>query len=274
MSDLFEEEPVDIEIEDDGEHPILRDESPEEAAKIVSGQEVQATEVMLAHEAGGLLELAVSRDLDTDKLQALIDMNVAERERQAKRQYDLHFAEMQAAFTSVKRGKDGYNYKYAPIEVLQAGYGPVIADHKFSYRWRETPLDNGDLRVTLIISGYGHSEENSFDVPPLEENPQMNAVQNKGARQTYGRRYTFIPGFGVIIEDEDTDAQTLTFEAGVKYADYLNAIDAENDIAALREMVQKYRIDFGKQGDHDGQDVVLAAYNKRKETLKNAQAGE
>jgi len=214
---------------------------------------------------GDVLAMAVDRDLDIEKLRALIAMRAEEEARQARLEYARKFAEMQSEFTAVQRSKQGYDYKYAPIEVLQKAYGPVIAKHGFSYRWREESLDGGGKRVVMTISGHGHSEETSFDIPRLEGTKQMNPVQTAGAMSTYGRRYTFIAGFGVIIDDEDTDA---TFDDGVKYADYVNAIEAENDLEALHQMTKAYRKQLREQGDERGVDIITRAYTKRKEALQ------
>ena len=158
-----------------------------------------------------LVRLAIEKGVDVDNLQRLINMRNAEIERQAKLDFQYHFAEMQSEFVPVSREKQGYGYKYAPIELLQKTYGPLIAKHGFSYSWRESSVENMPdwKRCILTISGYGYSQENHFDIPPVERTKQMNAVQAVGAMSTYGRRYSFISGFGIIIDDEDPDGRAL-----------------------------------------------------------------
>lgn len=126
------------------------------------------------------------------------------QERQAKALFDENFAKMQAEFEPVGRSKQGYDYKYAPLEELQKAYGATISKYGFSYRWKEAVIESGK-RCIIVISGWGHSEENYFDIPVLAGTKQMNAVQVMGAMSSYGRRYTFIAGFGIIIEDEDNE---------------------------------------------------------------------
>jgi hypothetical protein len=155
-----------------------------------------------------LVRLAIEKGIDVDNLQRLIDMRNAEIERQAKLDFQYHFAEMQKEFPAVSREKQGYNYKYAPIELLQKMLGPIIADHGFSYSWREESIADGK-RCILSISGYGYTQENYFDIPKLEKTKEMNSVQVVGAMSTYGRRYSFIAGFGVVIDDEDPDGRAI-----------------------------------------------------------------
>jgi hypothetical protein len=153
-----------------------------------------------------LVALVADKPNGVEIIRDLIAMKNAEEDRSAKHNFDLHFTEMQADFVAVYRSKQGYGYKYAPIEDLQEAYGPTIAKHGFSYRWREEAVATGK-RVILVISGYGHFEETYIDIPTLEKTKQMNSVQAVGGMSTYGRRYTFIAGFGVIIKDEDDDAK-------------------------------------------------------------------
>lgn len=242
--------------------------------ELINSEDVDARELSqrraneVAQSQGDLVAMAISQDLDVEKLRALIDMRNKEEERKAKQEYDRHFAEMQADFEAAKRTKQGYDYKYAPIEVLQRQYGPTIARHGFSYRWREEALEGGAKRVILRISGHGHAEENFFDVPPIEGTKQMNPIQVAGAMSTYGRRYTFIAGFGIIIDDEDDDAQSLTFDQGVKYAEYVEALQGESDIETLRSIARQYHGELKKKGDQEGAELIHKVFTRRKEELE------
>lgn len=217
---------------------------------------------------GDLLAMAINRGVDTDKLQALIDMKNAEEARRAKQEFDRRFAEMQAEFEPARRTKQGHDYMYAPVEELQRQYGPIIAKHGFSYRWKETDLDNDKKRVTLQISGYGHTEENSFDVPAIEGTKMMNAIQREGARSTYGRRYTFISGFGVVVDDLDNDVESLTFEQGAKYAQYIDALSQETDVQSGSDKAKKFYYELRDKGDQEGATVIKQFWTKRKAELQ------
>jgi hypothetical protein len=163
----------------------------------------------VAENAGDrLIALAIEHGADVEKLEKLITLKNQEEERAAKKLFDIHFTDMQAQFTAVAKAKQGHGYKYAPIEALQKHYNGVITFHGFSYRWREEAVDTGK-RCVMRISGWGYAEENSFDIPRLQGTNRMNDVQAAGAMSTYGRRYTFVAGFGVIIEDEDDDTGSI-----------------------------------------------------------------
>ena len=67
--------------------------------------------------AGGdsLIQLAIERGLDTDKLEKLIDLRNKEIERQAKLAFDDAFARMQAEFCPVMRNKTAKGDDGKPI---------------------------------------------------------------------------------------------------------------------------------------------------------------
>jgi hypothetical protein len=221
--------------------------------------------------AGGdsLIQLAIERGLDTDKLEKLIDLRNKEIERQSKLAFDDAFARMQAEFGPVMRSKEARGddgkrmYAYAPLEALQDAVGPTIAKHGFSYSWNEENIESGK-RVTMTITGHGASRTSTFDVPMVPGTRRMNPVQVMGAMSTYGRRYTFLAGFGIVVQDEDDDAQA----ASINIADDLNAIDS----AATMEELKAAYIDAYKRhdGNRKAQLEIIKAKDFRKKELGNA----
>lgn len=219
-----------------------------------------------------LIELAITKGVDVDKLERLLTMKREEDARRAKREYDLHFAAMQAQFLPVsksKEAKDGEKllYKYAPLDQLQKSYGPIIAEHGFSYRWFEQALEGESKRVILRISGYGHAEENYFDLPKAKA-PLMNEIQAQGSMSTYGRRYTFIAGFGVIIDDDDDGRASvdLTLECAEEIKAFRECKSAA-DLLAVGSMIIK-PLDRGSAK----RKLLEAEYLATKKEIENATA--
>lgn len=211
-----------------------------------------------------LIKMAVSNNLDTDKLSKLIELKNQEEQRQCKKDFDYHFAQMQREFKPVKKAKAGYGYNYAPLELLQKEYGQTIADHGFAYRWREEPIDGGSKRIILIISGHGHTDEStSFDIPPLEGTKQQNKAQVLGSMTTYGKRYTFMSGFGIIVEDEDDDG--ASFEDGIHYAKKVSLIRGANSMDELKAVFTKLYHEMGN--DQAGKQILSSEKDKRKKEL-------
>ena len=166
---------------------------------------------VISEDKNDQLMLKVIESGSVESLERFIALKEREEARNNKLAFDMFFSQMQADFRAVARSKKAYGYNYAPLEALQRSYNPVIFKHGFSYSWDEEAIEGGK-RCTMTISGHGSSRANSFDIPQLdaivsrEGKVKQNAVQVAGAMSTYGRRYSFISGFGVIIDDEDHDA--------------------------------------------------------------------
>jgi len=185
MSDLFEQDAV----------PMIPD----------HGKAVVASELT----SDKLLAMGLDK-VGLEVLERFIALRNAEEERRARIAFEEHFSKMRAELPGVAKKKDNgaTKSKYAPVEDIQRACDPVIHAHGFSYSWREEALPNDTgKRVWMDISGYGHTRSNFFDCPKISGNNAQNPIQVAGAMSTYGRRYTFISGFGIIVEGEDSDGQ-------------------------------------------------------------------
>lgn len=152
-------------------------------------------------------------------LERFIALRKSEEERQARIDFEQHFSEMRKELPRITKSKDvairgTKAYSYAPLESIQGICDPIIFKHGLTYSWREEAIAEGK-RVWLDITGFGHTRSNYFDSPRIdpitsrEGNAVTNVIQAAGVMSTYGKRYTFVSGFGIIIEGEDTDAANL-----------------------------------------------------------------
>jgi hypothetical protein len=164
----------------------------------------------------GLIASAVEKNLDVDKLERLIDMRNKELARQAKLDYDEHFAAMQLDYVPVSKTKaaldrDGKKvlYRYCPLEDILRVYQPIISRHGFSYRWSEETISPTEKRMWCVVAGFGHEERSYVDIPIQAATSFTNSVQQRGSATTYGKRYSFVDAFGVIIDGEDDDATSI-----------------------------------------------------------------
>jgi hypothetical protein len=224
-----------------------------------------------------LIELAISRDADMDKLERLIALKDQQEAKQAKAEFDRHFAEMQSALSRLgpaPRSKKGEKGMYAPIEVLSRHYSKTISDHGFAFRFYEEPIEDGRLEVFCDVSGYGHTRTNSKIMPVYEPEkssggrPIQNVLQAEGVRSTYGQRYAFIAAFGLVSEENDTDGEPdFSWLDGVKYAEYINAIEAQTTIEDARAAGRDAYKALEEQHDERGMAMITQVTTAHKKYL-------
>lgn len=206
-------------------------------------------------------------------LERFIALRKSEQERQSRLDFEAHFALMRRELPVIRKTKEvkirgTKAYSYEPIERIQAECDPIIFRHGFSYSWREEAIQSGK-RVWLDITGYGYTRSNYFDVPPLnpiqsrDGNQVTNAVQMAGAMSTYGRRYTFISGFGLIVEGEDSDGVVLTIDSELQ-AD----LDRIKAATSTESIMAAYQAAYGKyKDDPNKQRLIIGEYNLAKQAV-------
>jgi hypothetical protein len=183
--------------------PVEQNAKPMDGKEIAARQEDRLLEKVL--ESGNI-----------EVLERFIALRKSEEERQARIAFEERFAKLRAELRPVIKAKENtfLRSKYAPLESLQAMCDDTIFKHGFAYTWREEAIEGGK-RIWMDITGYGHTKSNYFDTPDLEplKSNEGKAVQNvlqaRGIQSTYGQRYTFKAGFGIVIAGEDTDGDRL-----------------------------------------------------------------
>lgn len=203
-------------------------------------------------------------------LERFIALREKEESRQSKLSFDAHFADMQKEFPAVQRTKAAKKdektlYKFCPLEDILTVYAPIISRHGFSFRWTEESMQDATAkRIYCIVSGWGHEERGYVDIPIQASTSFTNSIQQRGVSTSYGKRYSFINAFGVIIEDEDDDA--MSFEDGVQYGDLVKRIRECDTAPDLVETWKKVWQELGN--DSVGKEKLSAVYNMCKEKFK------
>lgn len=229
----------------------------------------ESKEIAVQSEIGNLLQLAVSNGADMDVLERLIKMKNAEEDRNCKKEFDFHFSEMQKDYIPAEKKGSVLNtegnkvlYKFCTLEEITGVYAPIITKHGFSYRWVEEMKTDSLKLISCIISGYGHQEVSVVEIPINPGNAFTNSIQQRGVSTSYGKRYSFINGFGVIIADEDTDAVNVTFEDGIKYSKQIEWIRS----CKIGEDLKKTMKEIWEQfpNDKEAKEIFTIEYNKKK----------
>jgi len=243
-------------------------------AEPVKGREIVGT-ALAAYPDETPTERMMRIALESNNIEALekmIALKNQEEDRSCKKDFDLHFAEMQKEFTPIVRSVKGQFGMYAPLEKMTEKYGPIMSRHGITYWWEVEPEritigEKSFKRTYIVLAGYGHERRKTFfDAPELKPNAAQNELQAAGVEDTYSHRYTFKAGLGIAEIGEDADGAILNFEDGMKYGDYqlvfenCKTIDELKDawIAAHKEL----------EGDEIGKKVVVELRHRRADEIK------
>jgi len=162
---------------------------------------------------GKLIDLAIRRDFDVQRLEKLIDLQERQEKKDAKKEFDIHFARLQAKIQPVVRNKTASNrdgskmYGWASIAQMQKTFGKDISAEGFSSFW-ERPVINHEthwVAVTHVLAGYGYEKKTTHEGPILPPTDRQNALQALEGTITYLRRYSFKDALGIVDDEDDRD---------------------------------------------------------------------
>ena len=152
--------------------------------------------------------LALSSDVDVDKLQRLIDMQTSILDRNAKAAFDSAFADMQAEIPVIAERSKTDKGTYAPLEDIIETIRPILQRHGFALSHQtEWPAPGVVKIVGILTHRQGHEKRSEFITPP-DGLTGRNAIQALGSAMTYGRRYTTADLLNIVSrKGEDDDAR-------------------------------------------------------------------
>jgi hypothetical protein len=201
-----------------------------------------------------LVRYAMDREVDLDRLERLMDMQMKWEQREAHKAYTEAMADFkrnaptinQDKYVSFETGKGTTAYSHATIGNVTGKIIGALAEHGFSHRWIPARGEGGLISVTCEITHkLGHSETTTLEAG-LDQSGGKNNIQSMASTITYLERYTLLAATGLAVKDQMDDdgagngqAQTGSREPlGIsegELADLRIAMrDAEDEEALLR----------------------------------------
>lgn len=172
--------------------------------------------VVPAHQDVSLLAViaraASDASIDPDKMQRLLDMQMALQAEQAKREFWRAMAAAQAEMEPIKRGAYNTHLKsmYARLEDIDREIRPIYTRHGFFLSFNSDPLAGTLLTVHCLVghSG-GHQErytlQGALDGVGAKGASNKTDIQALGSTRTYLQRYLTVGIFNITLTEQDND---------------------------------------------------------------------
>jgi len=234
------------------------------------GREIATRPESIPMTSGDFIATVLSQPDSAEKVQLLrelIAMQNAERERICKENFDRNFAELRKALGPVVKNKinTGLKTPYASLDWLQEQCDATIFSHGFSYSWDEEALEEGRKCIVMYLYGYGHTKKIRWEAPAYSGNKGTNALQDAGIQSSYGERYTYKSGFGIVIVGEDTDGVQMVIEQEPELKAALDKITKAEDTDKLMDV---YKIAYERySADQNKLRLVVGEYNLAKQRI-------
>lgn len=159
-----------------------------------------------------LLKIAVTNNLDTEKISRLLDLQMVWEANQARKAYARAMNEFKKdAPVIIKNKQVEYktktggttSYKHASLDHAVDIIAKAIAEYGFSHSWRTENLENGQVKVTcVLLHTDGHSESTPLQAG-LDLSGNKNNIQGLGSSTSYLERYTLLAITGLATSDDN-----------------------------------------------------------------------
>lgn len=159
-----------------------------------------------------LLEIAIQKNTDIDKLEKLMAL----QERWEKEQSRKAFLRALGYFQSIcpiipKKATVKFNgkvqYIFADLATIIKTIKEALKKSKLSYRW-ETDDTGDDIKITCVLGHVdGHEERNTLSAKE-DTTGSKNGIQARGSTRSYLHRYSLIGSLGIGTADTDDDGKS------------------------------------------------------------------
>lgn len=165
-----------------------------------------------------MLQIAVSRGVDTEQIKALMELQREWKADRAQEAFTVAMNAFRAESLVIRKTKavkfKDVSYKHALLSDAVAIVAPVLSKHGLSHRW-ETNQEAAAITVTCIVTHeLGHSIRNALTAPP-DNSGSKNSIQAIGSTVSYLQRYTFLAITGLAASDSDDDGRGGAQEATI-----------------------------------------------------------
>ena len=207
-----------------------------------------------------MLQMAIERNADIDKLEKLMDLQERWEAKQAKMDFVNALAKFREDCPDIEKTKQGHNCKYAPLGDVIRAITPAMANNGLSHSWTQKQ-ENGSLTVDCVVTHIsGHSERTSLTAPP-DNSGGKNSIQALGSTNSYLQRYTLFAILGLASKDDDGKASGSGYITNEQEAE-LNLLFGKLPLDAQEAFLKWLKIE-------DISDIVASQYNQAKNAINS-----
>ena len=179
--------------------------------------------IAVAQPPKSLVEQAMEKDWDLERLKQIIDLQVAQEKRSAEAEFNEAFNAAQAEMPKVIKDKKNLqkNTHYASLDAVSSVVTPIATKHGFSPSFGEvtpttdTIIPEGCRRFVLRITHLsGHFREFFGDYPLDGKGAQgkdvMNAIQGYVSTRSYAQRVITCGAWNIAPSGTDQDGNDVS----------------------------------------------------------------
>ena len=183
-----------------------------------------------------LIELAISKNADIDKLERLMEMHMIHEEREARKAYNRAMSDFKSNPPKIINDKKvafkQTIYTHASLANVTEAINTELTKYALSASWSIDQSNGAMISVICTLTHeMGHSEQTMMTAPP-DASGSKNVIQQIASTVSYLQRYTLLAITGLATEDPNDNDGRGANAAKVKTIDESQQADL---LASLQE---------------------------------------
>ncbi|MCE5227118.1 MAG: ERF family protein [Porphyromonadaceae bacterium] len=236
----------------------------------------QQTELAVRQETtpAMLLNIAIEKGADLDKLEKLMELQLRWEANQARKAYTEAMTSFKSNPPDIEKDKhvnystkmgNKVDYHHATLANVTDKINSALSQHGLSASWvtsQNEKLITVTCRITHVL---GHFEETSLSAAP-DDSGGKNAIQAVGSSVSYLQRYTLLAITGLATREMDNDAQGAVEYITDEQQTVINGIveDKKVDLAKFLAHMKVESVNQILKGDYQKAITVLKAARGQK----------
>jgi len=158
-----------------------------------------------------LAQMASNPDIDPDRLEKLLNIQITMLDRQAKMDFDAALCALQTdmpritARGEIKNREGKVTSKYMKYEDIDTVIRPLLKLHGFSLVHDAKEENEKMTVITTLKHRGGHQESVSSPLPFDQTNALKSALQAAASTESFGKRRNVCKMLNIVAEGEDDD---------------------------------------------------------------------
>lgn len=159
-----------------------------------------------------LIEIVKRKDIDPDRLEKFLELQIKMEDRQAKKNFYDALAGFQQDCPVIPKNKNvnfkSVDYNYAPLDEIVRIIKKPMGKYRLAFSFNtKSKSEKIGLLLTKITHGDGHSEISEIEYDIIHDDQRMNNSQRRKSSITYMKRAGLENALGIVTANEDDDAQ-------------------------------------------------------------------
>lgn len=227
-----------------------------------------------------LLQIVMRKDIDPDRLEKFLDLQIKVETRQAEKDFAEAMASFQGSCPIIKKTK-GVNftsksgsttkYNYSPLDEIVHIIKPLLEQNGLSFSFDIQPSGDRGLCCLLTTIGHrgGHSKSFRYEFPDIHDDTRMNESQRRKSALTFAKRAGLENALGIVTTEEDDDARRAV-DAPISK----EQVEEIGRLMKLTDTNEKVFLkfcqcdSFSELSDYDAKKAITALKTKRAKCIK------